>query len=204
MDQIEIERWHRLRNLKKASQFLVAVGVLLLAAGYAVSRLWVRSSPDPLPVTGPPESGMRIDNFSFSVPGASPWELRASKARIGDSFEDVALTDFKVVYGEGKGNDIIVSAKTGELDRKKRNVSAKGDVIIRYKDFLFKTDELRYRQDTGEAVTDSPVSLESSSLQLTGVGMKVLVKKKQVRIQRDVEAVLFNVKWVEPGRKLPM
>ncbi len=204
MDHREIERWHRLRNLKKASQFLVLVGVVLLLAGYAVSRMWDQRPTEQLPVDGPVESGMRIDNFSFSVPGANPWELRATRAQVSDSLDEVSLSHLRVVYGTGNGNDIIVSAKAGELDRKKQDVSAEGDVTIKYKDLLFKTDDLRYHQDTGVAETNAPVSLEGASLRLKGVGMKVSVKNKQISIQRDVEAVLFNVKWVEPGRKLPM
>jgi hypothetical protein len=37
MNHKEIERWHRLRNLKRASQVLVVVAVVLLACGYMVS-----------------------------------------------------------------------------------------------------------------------------------------------------------------------
>jgi LPS export ABC transporter protein LptC len=203
MDHKELERWHRLRNIKKASQFLVVLGVVLLVGGYTVSRLIDRSPARP-DSEGEAPAGIRISNFTYSATGADPWELMAGRAEVSSSLDKVTLQNLKVVYGSGKGDDIVVSAEKGALDRKTQNISASGEVTVKYKDFLFKTNDLKYTRKTGVAETDSPVSLEGASLKLKGEGMKVEVKKREITVEHNVEAVLFNVKWVAPGQKLPM
>jgi LPS export ABC transporter protein LptC len=203
MNHKEIERWYRLRNLKRASQFLIVVAVVLLVCVYAVSY-WVRPEPDVVEAPGPANGGVRIDNFSYSSPGAHPWELQASTAMISESLDKVDLKGPKVVYHGGAGGKILMAAKSGKLDRKSRNVSAQGDVTIEYENLLFSTGAIDYSDEKRLAETSSPVSLESGDLRLTGKGLKVSVEREEVVIEEDVKARLFNVKWVEPNGRLPM
>ncbi len=203
MNHKEIERWHRLRNIKRASQLLVVVALVLVACGYLVSRV-VRPSTDMPDAPGPADGGVRIDNFSYSSPGAHPWELQAATAMVSDSLDRVVLKGPRVIYQGGAGGKIFLTAKSGRLDRKTRNVSAQGDVTIEYDDFLFSTGEIDYSHEKLLAETSAPVSLESGDLRLTGKGLKVSVEREEVVIEDDVRARLFNVKWVEPNGRLPM
>ncbi len=203
MNHKEIERWHRLRNLKRASQLLVVIAVVFIVCVYAVFYA-VRPVPDPVEPPGPTNGGMRIDNFSYSSPGAHPWELQASTAMVSESLDRVELNGPKVVYHGGAGGRILVAAKSGKLDRKSRNISAQGDVTIEYENFLFSTGAIDYSDEKRVAETSSPVSLESGDLRLTGKGLKVSVEREEMVIEDDVKARLFNVKWVEPNGRLPM
>lgn len=203
MDHKEIERWYRRRNLKTLSEFLALAAVLLIISSYAVSRYFNHRNEEFQSATET-ETGIRIDNFAYSSPGAHPWQLAASSAQVSDSLDRVVLTDPKVIYQGGEGGEIVMTAKSGELDRKNRNVSVQGDVTIRYKDMVFKSDEMNYSHEKLIAETSSPVSLKGRDLLLTGRGFKLLVDKEEVFIENDVEARLYNVKWTEPGRKLPM
>ncbi len=203
MNHREIERWYRLRNVKRASQILVVVAVAFLVCGYAVSR-FVRGGSDMPAPPGGTEGSIRIDNFSYSSPGAHPWELRAASAIVADSLDSVKLKGPKVVYHGGAGGKIFLTAKSGTLDRKSSDVSACGDVTIQYKNFLFSTGELDYSHKKRLAETSSPVSLEGGDLRLTGKGLKVSVDREEMVIEDDVRARLFNVKWVEPNGRLPM
>jgi LPS export ABC transporter protein LptC len=203
MNHKEIERWYRLRNLKRASQFLIVVAVVLLVCVYTVSY-WMRPGPDLVEAPGPANGGVRIDNFSYSSPGAHPWELQASTAMVSESLDRVDLKGPKVVYHGGAGGKILLAAKSGKLDKKSRNVSARGDVTIEYENFLFSTGAIEYSDEKRLAETSSPVSLESGDLRLTGKGLKVSVEREEVVIEDDVKARLFNVKWVEPKGRLPM
>jgi LPS export ABC transporter protein LptC len=203
MNHKEIERWYRLRNLKKVSQLLIVFAVVLLVAGFLVSR-W---SPSDLGLARFPstsEAGITIENFSYSSPGTHPWELEASRAVASEALDSVTLTAPKVVYHGGTGTDIHLSAGTGTLDKNNSNVSMKDDVRIQFKGFLFKTDDIAYSHNIREAETSSQVSLEGDDLRLTGKGLKVLVEKEEIVVEDDVRAQLYNIKWVEPGRKLPL
>jgi len=203
MNHKEIERWYRLRNVKRASQFLVVLAVVLMVCVYTVSY-FMREHPDMIGPPGPVDSGIRIDNFSYSSPGAHPWELQATTAFVSDALDRVELKGPKVVYHGGAGGRIFLAAKSGKLDRKSRNVSAQGNVTIEYENFLFSTGEIDYSHEKLLAETASPVSLEGSDLRLTGKGLKVSVDREEMVIEDDVRARLFNVKWVEPGGRLPM
>ncbi|MDQ7782802.1 MAG: LPS export ABC transporter periplasmic protein LptC [Desulfomonilaceae bacterium] len=202
MKHKELERWYRLRNIRRGAQLLILVSVVLSISGYAASVFVSRPAPAESPELV--ESGSRIDNFTYSTPGANPWELEASSAIIADSLDKIELTNPRVVYRGGKGGTIYLSAKVGQLDRKSNNVSAHGDVIIRYKDMKFATGEITYSQANHQAKSSSPVSLEGGDLSLTGKGLKVSIDDEEITIERDVEARLFNVRLVGPKNRLPM
>ena len=203
MDHRHIERHYRLKNLKRASQILVLGALLMLVSGLAASRL-VLNKTDDFGASRVSGNGSRIDNFTFSAPGFPRWDLQATSAQIADTMDNVKLTLPKVVYYGGLGGAIYLAAKSGNLDKKTGFVSVKGGVKIRYKDFEFISQDMDYSQGSLQAATSSPVSLNGGDLKLTGKGLKLSVEKEEILIEHEVRASLFNVKWVGPGRKLPM
>jgi len=202
MNHRELERWYRLKNIRRGAQLLILVAIGISIAVYAASVFVSR--PVPYEPSGVETSGSRIDNFIYSTPGSHPWELEASSAVISESLDKIKLTNPKVVYHGGKGGTIYLSAKVGQLDRKSNDVSARGDVMIRYKDMKFATHEIKYSQANRRAETSSPVSVEGGDLRLTGKGLKVSIDSEEITIERDVQARLFNVSLVGPKSRLPM
>ena len=79
MNHKEIERWHRLRNIKKAFQVLVPVSAALLVSGVAASIIF-RPVASPLEPASTSNPGIEIVNFSYSSPGPQQWELHAPSA----------------------------------------------------------------------------------------------------------------------------
>ncbi len=202
MNHKEIERWHRLRNIKRAAQILVVVVLVFLVSVYAVSRI-VGPEPDDIGSPGEVKSGIRIDNFSFSSPGIHPWDLRAAGAQVSDTLDRVVLKDFKVVYRGGEGGNIVLRADSGELDRATRNFSAGGNVTVTQGDFQFKTSEISYSEDKGLVQSSSLVHARGPSTEISGMGLKVWVKREEVELEQDVTVILYNVNLFNPGRKLP-
>jgi LPS export ABC transporter protein LptC len=203
MNHKEIERWHRLRNMKKAAQFLVVAAVVLLACGYGAS--WILQ-PQPESFIPPPAagSGMRIDNFSYSSTGARPWELKASTALVSEKLDNVSLVKPKVIYRGGRGGEIFLSAESGNLDKNSRNVLAKGNVTLAYKDLLFTAVEMDYSDETKIAETSSSVALDGGDLRVTGKGLKVSIENEEMTIEQDVKACISNVQIFGPNGKRPM
>jgi len=202
MNHKEIERWYRLRNAKKAAQYLMVVCVALLVCGYAVSK--VVSRPHVPDSAAPPEPGTRIEAFSYSSSGAHPFDLKATEAVATPSMDRVTMKSPEVVYRTKDGSKIVLKAETGELDRRTNNFAAKGNVTIEYNGALFSADEVYYSHDSLVVHTDSPVSIETPDLVLNGTGLKLWIEKEEAKIERDVKAQLFNVKWLEPGGRLPI
>jgi len=203
MNHREIERWYRLKNVKNASQFLVVFFVVLLIAGFAVSR-WARERSEPFETRNMPGSGIRIEKFSYSSPGAQPWELEAAEASISESLARVSLSRPRVVYRGGKGGEIHLSAASGTLDKKSSDVTFKGEVEIRLRDLTFRTDHISYSNEKHEAQTDSAISLEGTDVRVAGRGLKVFLEKEEAVIENDVDARIYNVKWVDSGGRIPM
>ncbi|MGC8657817.1 MAG: LPS export ABC transporter periplasmic protein LptC [Desulfomonilaceae bacterium] len=199
MDHKHIERYYRLRNLKRVSQILVLVTVLMLVSGLAVSRLILKNNDD-FRASHVSSNGSRIDNFTFSSPGFPRWDLQATSAQVSDNMDKVKLSLPQVVYYGGLGGAIYLVAESGKLDKKRGLVSANGAVKIRYKDFEFASSNVDYSEGSLNAVTSAPVSLKGGNLKLTGKGLKLSVEKEEILIEHEVRASLFNVKWVAPGR----
>ncbi|MBI5569831.1 MAG: LPS export ABC transporter periplasmic protein LptC [Desulfomonile tiedjei] len=200
MNHKEIERWYRLRNIVKACKVLVVVSV-------ALCLIWlvVPGFPKPKPDFSRPDptAGMRIEHFSYSAPGPRPWELRADAAVVSQSLDRVQLTRPTVLYPVGAGREFVLKAKTGELDKNSQQVTARGDVSVKYGDFLFKTDELRYSGKTKTAETSSLVTLNGPDLHATGKGLTCPIDENEIVIHQDVRCTIFNVKWMGSGGGLP-
>lgn len=203
MNHKEIERWHRLRNMKKAAQFLAVAAIVLLAFGYGASRLFEEGT-DPFVTPPAVGSGMRIDNFSYSSPGARPWELKASTALVSEKLDNVSLVKPQVVYRGGRGGEIFLSAESGRLDKNSRNVLAQGNVTVAYKDLLFTAGEMDYSDETKIAETSSSVELDGGDLRVTGKGLKVSIESEEMIIEHDVKARISNVQIFGAKSKRPM
>jgi LPS export ABC transporter protein LptC len=203
MNHKEIERWYRLKNIVKACQVLVVASVVLMVAWYAVSRFSRDGQEEfiPLPAT---HAGIRIENFSYSSPGVHPWELQAESAVVSESMDRVSLTKPRVVYTGGSGGKIYLQSKTGELDRKTQNVTARGDVAVTFRDFRFTTDEIQYSQDKRVAETASAVSLEGTDLRVSGKGLRLSIEAEEITVQEDVKTELLHVRWFGANGQLPM
>jgi LPS export ABC transporter protein LptC len=203
MDHKHIERHYRLKNLKRASQIFVLGALILLVSGLAASR-FVRQHQGDFQTSEVSGNGSNIENFTYSATGSHRWDLQAANAQVSDTLDSVKLTLPKVIYQGGFGGTIYLAAQSGNLDKKTGFVSAKGTVKISYKDFEFISRDVDYSDGSLEAATTAPVSLTGGDLKLTGKGLKLSVEKEEVLIEQEVKASLFNVKLIEPGRKLPM
>ncbi len=202
MNHKELERWYRLRNIKRASQFMILL-CSVLVAGY-VAYDWLRSNPSQFDTSIPSDAGIRIKNFSYSAPGPRPWELHAPSAMVSESLDEVTLQQPQVIYHGGEGGKILLASQTGSLHRKALSVTARGDVTLKYKDYVFRSDEMNYSHEKLSAATSTPVSFQAPDLSLTGTGMTVSLENEEIVIENDVKAKLFNLRWVESKGRLPM
>jgi LPS export ABC transporter protein LptC len=203
MNHKEIERWYRRKNIMAACQVLAVVAVVLVCASYVVSRVWSDNRDDY--VSAPKKGeGMRMEHFSYSSAGAHPWDLRAESAVADGPMNRVSLVQPAVTYPGGRGGTIFLNSYEGELDKEKQQVTARGAVAIRYRDFLFSTDEVHYLHEKLVADTSAPVSVEATDLRVTGTGLTLSIKDEEASLEDNVKTQIFNVRWVGSNGKLPM
>src|SRR5271157_2027130 len=163
MNHKELERWYRLRNIKRASQLMIVLCSVLAVSGYVVSA-WLMPDASQSDSFIPSDAGIRIENFSYSVPGARPWELHAPSATVSESLDEVTLQQPNVVYHGGDGGKIMLASQTGSLHKKTLSVVARGEVTMTYKDYVFRSDEMNYSHEKLSASTSSPVFFEAPDL----------------------------------------
>ncbi|MEW6351509.1 MAG: LPS export ABC transporter periplasmic protein LptC [Thermodesulfobacteriota bacterium] len=201
----ELERWHRLNLIKKALQVLVIAAAVASVAVFLAGKIW--TSP-PETIVAPPEptrdDGMTIRGFQYSSPGPNPWELKAESATVSEALDKIVLVKPQVVYHGANGEGISLSADRGDLDRDKGDYSMRGNVVVRHGDFVYETDAMEYSDKSRQAKTSSPISLKGPDILVTGTGLTVDVDRQELVIEKDVKSTLFNVKWVDPGERLPL
>ena len=203
MNHKEIERWYRRKNIMRACQVLAIVSVVFIGVSYVVSHVW-REKGNDFVAAPKPDEGMRMEQFSYSAVGAHPWFLRAESAAVNTPMNKVLLTLPSVTYPGVGGEKIFLNSRTGELDKENQHVTARGAVTIRYKDFLFSTDEVHYLHGKLVAETDAPVTVEGTDLRVTGKGLTLSIKDEEVHVEHNVKTQIFNVRWVGANGKLPM
>ncbi len=202
MDHREIERWYRLRLIKRAAVYLVLTAIVGLGAAYALRYPW---QPDPGPaLPSNTRPGISIDDFSYSSPGAHPFELKAATARVTTDLDQVSLKKLRLVYKPGEEDSIVLTAESGELDKRTRSVQAKGNVVLRMRSFVIRANEISYSDKERLVEAACPITMEGKDLRVSGRGFKLWLKDRRAVIQHDVLTSLYNVKWVEPGKPLPM
>jgi LPS export ABC transporter protein LptC len=200
----ELERWRRLRIIKRFSQVGVVLTSLVLIAGY-ISVWWLKPPP-PLvetPAVAKDES-IRIDRFTYSAPGPHPFELEAESATVADTLDKVRLTGPKVLYKSRERGKIILTARSGELDKAARTIHASGDVEIRMKGLLIKADQVTYSDKERIVRANSDISIYGEGFSLSGSGLTLFIDTHEARISNNVKTHLQDVKWAAPGRGLPI
>jgi|GEM_PF-464024 len=203
MNHTEIERWYRLRNIKKASQVAIMGAVLSLLVGFGVTQ-YLKGAPNAEPDQKADNGQMRIENFVYSSSGVRPWSLKAANAIMSHSSTKIRLSNPTVVYEGGKGGKIYLTAKTGELDKTTSCISGHGLVTIHYRDMKFTTGKIDYFDNKMSAETSSQVCLETKGLSLTGTGLSLSLPQEEIIIENNVKARIYDVKWVAPGQRLPI
>ncbi|MFC1836611.1 LPS export ABC transporter periplasmic protein LptC [Thermodesulfobacteriota bacterium] len=187
----ELERWYRLRNLKRAAQVVIVACVLFLISGYAASMLLTNGgrSPDR---TVPPDDGMVIEGFAYTLPGAHPCRLEAASAVVSQKQDRVSLTRPRLTYFSRDGGEVVLTADTGRWDKKSGKVTVEGAVTLDYEDYRFKTERIVYDQETRLAESSSPVQLEGTGIRVSGKGLKVWADREEISIEQDVKARLSD------------
>ena len=174
---------------------LYLIGVLLTGA---VAGLWYFSSvstnqkgPDLLP----DDVRLRLQNVKYTSTenGVPKWTLTAAWAQRQGTDGLIRAGDVRVVL-YGREGQVVLTADRGEILSDHIRIRVMGNVKIRRSDgALLLTDHLEYSEDDDAITTDAIVHFSVGEFRVTGRGMYLDVKRQQVRILSDVEAVMGSM-----------
>lgn len=194
MNHKEIERWYRLRNLKRAAQLLVLASVAMLIAGYAISRVLIERNPvtEDTPTSS---DDLRVENFSYSHRGAYPVELKARVGVLPATLDKGKLSYLTVTVKSKEGKKLILTADEGEFYKKRELVTASGNVKVQYEDLVLTADKISYAMDQGKVWTDSAVTLTGRQFDLEGGRLALWVESEKFTLEDGVQVTFSAKNW---------
>jgi len=154
---------------------IILVSLLFIFMAYLGNR-WINSYevvPEPTKGVGLLE-GVEIKVFGGK---GEEWQIYSSRASLEDSkifMEDILL------QSEG----MTLTAKSGSIDRNTGEGYLEGDVVLRTKEGVFKTDRAELRLKEGLAYGDGKVVFDDGRNVLEGVGWQVEFKPIRVIINQ--------------------
>jgi LPS export ABC transporter protein LptC len=172
--------------------FLVCfLAVLAGLSGIVAWRIMGRRAPTP--VQQPPQQAeyqIKEVHINETLEGSLRWTLDADQAEVYDE-KGVTVMRKVVVQLFSKDGDWTVTSDEGTLDNNRRDVSLKGNVVIRSSDGLeMRTPTLGWNNEQRALATDDDVQISREGTTITGKGLTVHMKDERAAVRRNVRVVI--------------
>lgn len=137
--------------------------------------------------------------YTETLEGRKRWTLVADAADYRRQEQVSRVENIHLTFHDrGKGGDVVLTARQGEVKTDARVVEVWGDVVVKTApgSTLF-ADRMEYRDRDHLVRSAGPVRLEAEGLVLTGTGVRLDIETRRVEILDDVQARID----VAEGRK---
>ena len=174
--------------------FLVCfVAVLVGLSGMIAWRITGRRAPPPVQQPAQQaEYQIKEIHINETLEGNLRWTLNADQAEVYDQ-KGITLMRKVTVQVFSKDGDWTVTSDEGTLDNDRRDVSLKGNVIIRSSDGLeMRTATLGWDNEKRALSTTDPVTISREGTTITGKGLTVQMQEETAAIQQNVRVVITD------------
>jgi lipopolysaccharide export system protein LptC len=173
---------------------LFLVCFLAVLAGLSGVVAWrISSRKAPTPVQQPPQQAeyqIREVHINETLEGNLRWTLNADQAEVYDQ-KGITVLRKVVVQVFSRDGDWTVTSDEGTLDNSRRDVSLKGNVVIRSSDGLeMRTPTLGWNNEQRALATDDNVQISREGTTITGKGLVVQMKEETAEVRRNVRVVI--------------
>lgn len=173
---------------------LFLVCFLAVLAGLSGVVAWrVTSRRAPTPVQQPAQQAeyqIKEVHINETLEGNLRWTLNADQAEVYDQ-KGITVMQKVVVQLFSKDGGWTVTSDEGTLDNNRRDVSLKGNVVIRSSDGLeMRTPTLQWNNEQRSLATDDDVQISREGTTITGKGLTVQMKEESAEIRRNVRVVI--------------
>jgi LPS export ABC transporter protein LptC len=139
------------------------------------------------------DANLELKDVSYSTLGADNfklWDLQARTARVFEEGKHINLEGLHITFYQRNGAHYQLSADTGELDMKTRNIRISGNVKARLPDNTTIETTSAFYDNTSRIITSSdPVSLTRGSLLMRGIGLTADLNSETVSILKNVKVI---------------
>jgi len=147
------------------------------------------------------EVTQQVDGFmleGFNEEGDRTWEVKGDTADIFGETIKISNVDANA-YGQ---QEVNLTAKQGELDKKSGNIHLQEDVVITTKDgSQLKTDSLDWQKTENIISTQDPAEIIDKTMKATGIGLTAHSELKTAQLERNVTVELDAENSIVDQRK---
>jgi len=143
-----------------------------------------------------PEAAQRIQNFRrVKMEGdRKAWEVAAKEAQYFQEEQEVAVQAPVVTfYLKGDETAVSVRSEKGKLYLSGRDMDRaelEGNIEVRFKDYVVKTDRAVYERASDTVVSPAAVTIVGNGLSINGGHMTVEMEAQRFHLDGNVQTVL--------------
>jgi LPS export ABC transporter protein LptC len=175
---------------------LFLVCFLAVLAGLSGVVAWkIVGRRAPAPVQQPPQQAeyqIKDVHINETLDGNLRWTLNADQAEVYDQ-KGITVMRKVVIQVFSQDGNWTVTGDEGTLDNNRRNVTLKGNVVIRSSDGLeMRTATLGWDNERRTLATDDAVDISREGTTITGMGLAVQMQEETAAIRRNVRVVITD------------
>lgn len=118
------------------------------------------------------------------------WELTADSATQLKDRAVMVLKNVKLTYYTEQGLSYTLNGRQGSYSAEMGDITVEGGVTVLSQGYTMLTDSLTYSPKLRTVSTKASVRLSSPRMDVTGVGMIIETDTENIRVLKDVRAVL--------------
>jgi LPS export ABC transporter protein LptC len=179
---------------KRRLSLILASLILIIVGSVALRFIELRrgqgeDSAAPQNAGAPPGASMALTNVhQTSVKdGIKEWRLDADAATYLESEQKMMLTRPRVEFYTRAGETLTLTAQEGVLDTASNDIRVSGEVVIHHLSYTLTGEAFTYTHADKRLVSQSPVEIRSSRLNLSADSLEVDLDTQQTELAGNVK-----------------
>ena len=181
-------------QIKKIKGALLIIGILVLGSVVGLFALHQQNTPSGQPVISSVKENVSIALESVRhtaiKEGVKDWSIVAGSADYRLDEKKADFRKLQVTFYDKDGSNVHLSADSGTWEIDSNDLVVAGNVMIKDKEYEFRTEALTYVCAKRMFETRSPVSIHGFSLDLKADGMNYYLDTGQVYLNRDTAGAI--------------
>jgi LPS export ABC transporter protein LptC len=169
---------------------------LAVLAGLSGVVAWkVMNRPAPAPIQSSPQQAeyqIKDVRINETLDGSLRWTLEADQAEVYDQRGITVMRNVVIQVFSRDGSWKVTSDK-GTLDNAKRDVTLKGNVVIKSSEGLeMRAPTLIWRNEQRTLDTEDPVEIQRDGTTISGQGLVVRMQEETAQLHKNVRVVITD------------
>lgn len=181
--------------MRRLSTIFLVCFLAVLAGLSGVVAWKVVGRRGPTPVQQPPQQAeyqIKDIRINETLDGNLRWTLEADQAEVYDQ-RGITVMRKVVIQVFSRDGSWTVTSDEGTLDNAKRDVSLKGNVVIRSSEGLeMRAPTLAWRNENRTLDTEDAVEIRRDGTTITGQGLVVRMQEETAGLLRSVRVVITD------------